>query len=125
LKGVWVPHDTRDQVVDFVNRWSSATGIAVACFLVWLGIATSKWHSWKHRYGKANEHNAWVPRDHWLDDGEKRAIIEFHGRYPLEGYRRLTWPAAPPASTASSARPGSWGGTTSSPRPRAKGSPSP
>lgn len=60
-------------------------------FLVWLGLATSKWHSWKNRYGKANEHNAWIPRDHWLDDTEKQAIIDFHEQYPLEGYRRLTF----------------------------------
>jgi transposase InsO family protein len=63
----------------------------VLSFLLWIGIATSKWHSWKGRYGKANEHNAWVPRDHWLTDAEKRAILGFHDRYPLEGYRRLTF----------------------------------
>jgi transposase InsO family protein len=63
----------------------------VACFLLWLGIATSKWHSWKNRYGKANEHNAWIPRDHWLEPEEKQAILDFHARYPLEGYRRLTF----------------------------------
>ena len=77
--------------MDFVNRWSQKTGIAVACFLVWLGIGTSKWHDWKNRYGKANEHNAWVPRDHWLEPQEKQAILDFHDRYPLEGYRRLTF----------------------------------
>ncbi len=38
-----------------------------------------------------NEHNALVPRDHWLLDEEKRAIIEFHDKFPLEGYRRLTF----------------------------------
>jgi transposase InsO family protein len=91
LRGAWVPHDTRDAIVDFVNRWSAKTGITVACFLVWIGIATSKWHAWKHRYGKANEHNAWIPRDHWLVDREKQAIIDFHERFPLEGYRRLTF----------------------------------
>jgi len=77
--------------VDFVNRWSSQTGIAVACFLLWLGIGTSKWHSWKERYGKANEHNAWIPRDHWLEPQEKQAIIDYHALFPLEGYRRLTF----------------------------------
>jgi putative transposase len=91
LNGVWVPHDTRDQIVDFVNRWSSKTGITVLSFLLWLGIATSKWHSWKHRYGKANEHNAWIPRDHWLEPEEKKAILDFHALYPLEGYRRLAF----------------------------------
>src|SRR5581483_8802580 len=39
----------------------------------------------------ANEHNAWIPRDHWLDDAEKRAIVAFHQEHPLEGYRRLTF----------------------------------
>jgi putative transposase len=58
---------------------------------VWLGIATSKWHSWKDRYGKANEHNAWIPRDHWLQPEEKQAILDFHDGHPLEGYRRLTF----------------------------------
>jgi len=77
--------------VDFVKRWSDRTGIVVRCFLVWLGLATSKWHSWKDRYGKANEHNAWIPRDHWLEDAEKQAILDFHALYPLEGYRRLTF----------------------------------
>jgi putative transposase len=77
--------------VDFVNRWSGKTGITALSFLLWLGIAASKWHSWKHRYGKANEHNAWIPRDHWLEAFEKQAILDFHDRYPLEGYRRLTF----------------------------------
>jgi putative transposase len=43
------------------------------------------------RYGKANEHNALVPRDHWIEDWERQAILDFHDRFPLEGYRRLTF----------------------------------
>jgi putative transposase len=58
---------------------------------LWIGLGTSKWHNWKKRYGKVNEHNAWVPRDHWLEDAEKRAILDFSERHPLEGYRRLTF----------------------------------
>jgi putative transposase len=77
--------------VDFVKRWSSKTELAVFTFLLWLGLATSKWHNWKKRYGKVNEHNAWIPRDHWLEDQEKKAILDFHDKYPLEGYRRLTF----------------------------------
>jgi putative transposase len=30
-----------------------------------------------------------VPRDHWLTPDERKAIIDFHHQYPLEGYRRL------------------------------------
>jgi transposase InsO family protein len=77
--------------VDFVNGWSSKTGIAVFCFLLWIGLGRSKWHDWKKRYGKVNEHNAWIPRDHWLEETEKTAILNFHDRHPLEGYRRLTF----------------------------------
>jgi transposase InsO family protein len=63
----------------------------VTSFLPWLGIAASKWHDWKHRYGKVNEHNAWIPRDWWLTDTEKTAIVDFAKLHPLEGYRRLTF----------------------------------
>ena len=38
-----------------------------------------------------NEHNASIPRDHWLEGWERQAIIDFHERNPLEGYRRLTF----------------------------------
>ena len=38
-----------------------------------------------------NEHNCWVPRDFWLDAWEKQAVIEFHLKNPLDGYRRLTF----------------------------------
>jgi transposase InsO family protein len=43
------------------------------------------------RYGCANEHNGWIPRDFWLEDWEKREIVDFFDRHPLEGYRRLTF----------------------------------
>jgi hypothetical protein len=45
----------------------------------------------RQRYGCVNEHNGWVPRDFWLEPWEKEAIIEFHLKNPLEGYRRLTF----------------------------------
>ena len=50
-----------------------------------------KFYNWRERYGKVNEHNGWVPRDFWLEDWEKQAIIGFHLKNPLEGYRRLTF----------------------------------
>ena len=91
LTGVWVPHEVRDQVVDFVRCWSEKTEIGIGLFIVWLGVTASKFYSWRERYGKANEHNAWVPRDFWLEDWEKKAIVDFHLNNPLEGYRRLTF----------------------------------
>lgn len=56
-----------------------------------IGIGHSKYHDWRKRYGKANEHNALIARDHWLEPEEKQAIIDFYGQNPLEGYRRLTF----------------------------------
>jgi putative transposase len=86
-----VPHDTRDGLVDFVRGWSDKTDIPVGRFLPWVGIGASKFHDWKQRFGKVNEHNAWVPRDHWLTDDEKERICTFARAHPLEGYRRLTF----------------------------------
>jgi putative transposase len=91
LTGVWVEHDVRDQIVDYVASWSVKTDQPVERFIEWLGITTSKFHSWKERYGKANEHNGKVPRDFWMEDWEKAKIVEFHKKYPEEGYRRLTY----------------------------------
>lgn len=74
-----------------MDRWSTGTEIPVRCFLRWLGLSASKWHQWKGRYGRANEHNASIPRDHWLTDQEKQAILHFYDEHPLEGYRRLSF----------------------------------
>jgi hypothetical protein len=30
---VWVPHDVRDQIVDFVRRWSDASEIGAGRFI--------------------------------------------------------------------------------------------
>ena len=86
-----MPHDVRDQVVDFVRRWSEKTEIGAGRFIEWLGVRASKFYDWRERYGRVNEHNGWVPRDFWLEPWEKQAIIDFHLKHPLEGYRRLTF----------------------------------
>ena len=77
--------------MDYVRRWNERTEIPAGRFIGWLDITTSKFHDWRNRYGKVNEHNAWIPRDWWLEDGEKQAIIRFSFEYPLEGYRRLAF----------------------------------
>ena len=77
--------------MDYVNYWKDHTGIPARQLLAWLDLGVSKFHSWKQRYGKANEHNGQVPRDYWLEDWERAAILAFHDKHPLEGYRRLTF----------------------------------
>ena len=74
-----------------MNRWSDKTQLPAGRMVDGLGIAASKFHDWRRRYGKVNEHNALVPRDHWLEAWEKTAILDFEREYPLEGYRRLAF----------------------------------
>lgn len=60
-------------------------------FIGWLPVSKSKFYTWIDRYGKANEHNALVPRDFWLEEWEREAMIKFCVDNPLDGYRRLTY----------------------------------
>ncbi|MEX2531017.1 MAG: transposase [Gemmatimonadota bacterium] len=89
LTGQWVPPS------ETVSWTSSDTGAgapgSLSTLVVWLGIAPSKYFDWKKRYGRANEHNGQIPRDFWLEDWEREAIVAFHDAHPLEGYRRLTF----------------------------------
>jgi putative transposase len=91
LNGKWVPQATRDLVVQFIQHWAGRTGLSVLLLIGWLEIARSKFNRWSRRLGSPNQHNATVPRDFWLEDCEKAAIIAFHDLYPSEGYRRLTY----------------------------------
>ncbi len=81
----------RDAVIDYVGYWTGRTGLPANRLVGWLDIGRSKYHTWKCRYGKVNEHHAQVPRDHWLEEAEKRAIVTYAGGHPGEGYRRLTY----------------------------------
>jgi len=127
----WVAHDLRDEIVDFVQRWAEPAELACARLLGWIGLGARKFRDWRARYGKVNEHNHLVPRDHWLEEWEKEKIIAFHHEYPLEGYRRLAfmmldrdpapagWRSVPPASIGCSRRRVCW--PTGGKSPRARG----
>ena len=72
-----------------MKRWSQKTELPLCRLVCTAGLGLSKFYNWKERYGRANEHNAPVPRDFWLEPWEVQAILQFHAQYPLEGYRRL------------------------------------
>ena len=78
-------------MIDYVGYWTGRTELPAGHLVRWLSIGRSKYQEWKRRYGKVNEHNAQVPRDHWIEDSEKRAIVDYAGAHPGEGYRRLTY----------------------------------
>ena len=74
-----------------MRYYSDKTEITAGDFIRRIGIGRSKYYDWKNRYGKVNEHNAWIPRDFWLTDFERQAIIKYYQDNPLEGYRRLCY----------------------------------
>lgn len=77
--------------MDFVQEWSDQAEIPVKRFASWLSISRSKFYDWRSRYGKANEHNAWIPRDHWLEQWERERIVEYYTKNPLDGYRCMAF----------------------------------
>lgn len=91
MNGRWVEPDVRDEVVDYVRQKHQRTELPAKQLVKWLGIGMSKFYDWRARYGKINEHNALVPRDHWLEAWEREAILAGDAAHPLEGYRRLTY----------------------------------
>lgn len=72
-----------------MKKWAEKTEIPITRLVRTAEIGLSKFYTWRDRYGLANEHNAPVPRDFWLEPWEAREIIAFHAQFPLEGYRRL------------------------------------
>ena len=74
-----------------MKYWTKRADVPCQLLLRWAKLRSSKYHQWKKRYGKANSHNGKIPRDWWLEEWEKQAIIDFHDKHPLEGYRRLTF----------------------------------
>jgi putative transposase len=91
LNDSWVQPDVRDEVVDYIHYWSERTEVKSTKMVKWIGISRSKFYNWQDRYGKVNEHNSRIPRDFWLTEQEKQAIIDYYYANPLEGYRRLCY----------------------------------
>lgn len=74
-----------------MNHWTRRAEFPVKQLLGWLDLAPSKFHQWRNRYGRPNDHNGRMPRDGWLAAWEKRAILDYHAKFCLEGYRRLAF----------------------------------
>ncbi len=78
-------------MVDFVNIWSSKAEMKADRMVRWIGVHRPKFYQWQRRYGKVNEHNSWVPRDNWLEECEKNAIVDYYQLHSQDGYRRLAF----------------------------------
>ncbi len=87
----WISPKTRDDVVVFVRYHVNLTEISATRMISWIGIGRDKFYDWCRRHGQDNKHNSAIPRDFWLDDWEKQAIIAFYLENQENGYRRLTF----------------------------------
>lgn len=77
--------------MDFVGEISALTGFSQNIIIQWLDLPACKYYDWKKRYGRENRHNGLMPRDWWLLECEKQAIVDYYKLHPFEGYRRLTY----------------------------------
>lgn len=110
----------RDEVVDYVGKWTVRAELSSKQLLGWIGLPTSKYHLWRQHYVRPHAHNAHIPRDGWLEAWEKQAIIDYHRKLPLEGYRRLAYMMLDQAVVAvspTSRLPGAQGGGPARPQP--------
>jgi len=74
-----------------MKYWTERAEIPCKTLLQWARLRPSKYHRWIRRYGSVNAHNGKIPRDWWLEEWEKQAILNYHEKHSLEGYRRLTF----------------------------------
>ena len=86
-----MPPDLRDAVVEFVTGFTAKTELSARWVLARLGVESAQFYRWTARHGRVNVHNGSVPREHWLAPWEREAILAYHDRHPLEGYRRLAF----------------------------------
>lgn len=56
-----------------------------------LSLHPSKFYQWKKRMGQKNLHNGKQPKDFWITDKERHAVIEYYQSHRNEGYRAVTY----------------------------------
>lgn len=78
-------------MVGFIDYWKERTGHPDQWFCHCIGIRQEKLISWRKRFSLPNRHNGQIPRDFWLDDGERQAIIDFYSEHRDDGYRRCAY----------------------------------
>ncbi len=67
------------------------TDISIDKLILMVGISKSKYYQWNSRIGQPNHHNATVPKNNWILDWEKEAIVNYAKTHIGEGYRRMTY----------------------------------
>ena len=81
----------RDEVVEFVQKWTEKVEWTTEQMLKRLEIGRSKYYDWRRRQGQPNRHNGQIPCRNWLTPKEKTAILDYQQAHSQEGYRRLSY----------------------------------
>ncbi|WP_238527707.1 IS3 family transposase [Lentisphaera araneosa] len=71
--------------------WHERTHVNLRSMLKSLDLHPSKFYQWKGREGKENQHNGIQPKDFWLTEAERHAVIEYYQSHRREGYRAVTY----------------------------------
>lgn len=88
---MWIEPDIRDEVNQFTRFVGSMSALTTRRLIGMVGIPPSRFYDWVRRQGIDNRHNGRIPREHWLLDEERKAIIRYCRPRVLLGYRRLTY----------------------------------
>ena len=81
----------RDEITQFIHAAKNKTEFSIKLILKLIKLNSSKYYSWIYRQGLPNNHNGIIPKNNWLLDWEKEAIILYAKNHTGEGYRRLTY----------------------------------
>ena len=74
---IWMGHDIRDAVVDFVHYWSELTELPVPRFLERVELSPGKFGRWQQRFGKLTSTTAWYRAIIKLKIGSGRLLSPF------------------------------------------------
>lgn len=91
MTGKEVEQPQRDEVVQFVQRWTPKVEWTTEKMVKQVGIGRSKYYDWRQREGQPNRQNGQIPRRNWLTPEEKGAILAYQLSHPQQGYRRLSF----------------------------------
>lgn len=80
-----------NDIVNFITIITKKTEMKIKILLKLIDINSNKYYLWKQKIGMPNNHNGIIPKDNWLLDWEKEAIILYAKNHIGEGYRRLTY----------------------------------
>lgn len=87
----WVETELRDRIVSFVEKYTNRTELPASRLISWIGLSPSRFYQWQKRRGEPNNHNAPVPKKHWLEEWECQAICKYYLDHKEDGYRRVAY----------------------------------